>query len=106
MHGCCAQNFNQPITSSDLEEHFLFSSSYITQVFKKQNGVSPNKYLLQYRAKKACELIVQNPNITVKALADVLGFSDPLYLYKFFKNEVGCSLSEYKEKVRCDKAET
>ena len=80
MHGCCAQNFNQPITSSDLEEHF--------------------------RAKKACELIVQNPNITVKALADVLGFSDPLYLYKFFKNEVGCSLSEYKEKVRCDKAET
>lgn len=100
------QNFNQPITSSDLEEHFLFSSSYITQVFKKQNGVSPNKYLLQYRAKKACELIVQNPNITVKALADVLGFSDPLYLYKFFKNEVGCSLSEYKEKVRCDKAET
>ena len=88
MHGCCAQNFNQPITSSDLEEHFLFSSSYITQVFKKQNGVSPNKYLLQYRAKKACELIVQNPNITVKALADVLGFSDPYICNTYTKTKV------------------
>ena len=46
------ENYDQPITSKSLEAHFLFSSSYINQVFKKQRGLSPNKYLLQYRAKK------------------------------------------------------
>ena len=95
------QNFDQPITSTSLEEHFLFSSSYITQLFKKQKGISPNKYLLQIRAKKACELITLDPDITAKVLSETLGFSDPLYLYKFFKNETGYTLSEYKAKVHC-----
>lgn len=89
-------NYDQPITNTSLEKHFLFSSSYIAKVFKKQKGVSPNKYLLQFRAKKACELIAADPNITAKQLSEALGFSDPLYIYKFIKNETGYTLSEYK----------
>lgn len=92
-------NYDQPITNTSLEEHFLFSSSYIAKVFKKQKGVSPNKYLLQFRAKKACELIAADPNITAKQLSEALGFSDPLYIYKFIKNETGYTLSEYKNVI-------
>lgn len=94
------ENYDQPISGKSLEEHFLFSSSYINQLFKKQRGLSPNKYLLQYRAKKACEMISCDPEITAKVLAEQLGISDPLYLYKFFKNETGYTLSEYKNLVR------
>lgn len=90
------QNYNKNITYQSLEEHFCFSSSYICQLFKKHNGVSPNKYLLQQRVKRACELIQNNPDITAKILSEQLGISDPLYFYKVFKNETGYTLSEYK----------
>ena len=93
-------NYDKLITGKDLEEHFGFSSAYINQIFKKKKGLSPNKYLLQYRAKKACELIQYDPGITAKELARRLGIADELYLYKFFKKETGYTLSEYKTLIR------
>lgn len=65
-------HYDQPITNISLEEHFLFSSSYIVKIFKKQKGVSPNKYLLQICGKKIRALIAANPDITAKQLSEAM----------------------------------
>ena len=57
------QNYNKNITSDILSKEFGFVPSYISRLFKRQKGVSPNEYITKYRiemAKKLKEADVQH----------------------------------------------
>lgn len=75
----------------------LSHSRYIT-VFREQMGMSPTAYIICRRMSAACELL-ENTDISVKQVGVLVGYHDPHFFSKLFKNHVGSSPSEYRKKA-------
>ena len=89
------ENYNKNITNNILAKEFGFVPSYISRIFKRQKGLSPNEYLTRYRIELAKKLIVENPEMRVKDIADVVGFKEAYYFSKTFKRETGMWPTEF-----------
>ena len=68
---------------------------YISRLFKRQKGVSPNEYVTKYRIEKAKKLIEENNDLRIKDIADAVGFKESYYFSKTFKRETGMWPTEY-----------
>lgn len=88
-------NYNKNITNNLLAKEFGFVPSYISRIFKRQKGSSPNEYLTHYRIELAKKLILENPDMRVKDIADVVGFKEAYYFSKTFKRETGMWPTEF-----------
>lgn len=64
---------------------------------KGVTGLSPVEYLRVVRLKKATELLTANKEITITEVAYRLGFNDPLYFSRCFKQQFGVSPSNYQK---------
>jgi AraC-like DNA-binding protein len=72
------------------------SIDHFGRLFKKEIGVSPIKYLIQYRIDRARELI-QRSNLSIEQLAYEVGFCDPLYFSRVFSDVVGQSPLQFRK---------
>ena len=73
--------------------------------FKLATGLSPHQYHLQAVLQRARELL-EGTNMSVKAIAAVLDFSDQYYFAKIFKRKTGASPSQWREQVRRSHSES
>lgn len=89
-------NYQKDITIRSLVDAFHFSPTYIRRVFHLHYGVSPMKYLLQYRMEQAKKLLCQQENLSVSYVAYAVGYEDPHYFSRIFRSAIGQSPSEYK----------
>lgn len=71
--------------------------SYLTTIFKKKMGVSPQEYLLQCRLKHACKLLAETNN-PIQEIARNVGYDNPLTFSKIFKSYYGVSPREYRNR--------
>ena len=88
-------NYTQQLKVSHIADHLGRNRSYFYSLFKHQMGMSPQEYLLQFRVKKACELLA-SPHATVTNVASSVG-CEPRALSRIFKQGVGMTPSEYKK---------
>lgn len=88
-------NFKEQITLTDLSNNFGYTPSYINRIFKKDYGLSPLQYLTNLRICRAKDLLKRNPDINISAIAESVGYSDPRYFSRIFKNEIGMTPSEW-----------
>jgi len=70
------------------------SSVHLYRKLKSISGMTPNKFIRTYRLKSATQLLKQN-KLRIIEVAYLVGFSDPKYFRKCFKNEYGMNPSEY-----------
>lgn len=91
------ENVSEPITNTMLSEKFGFVPSYLSKLFKSYKGISPTEYLTSLRIQKAKDLIIANPQIMAKEIAEKIGYSDPHYFSRIFKKETGIWPTEYKK---------
>lgn len=90
-------NYSKPITIDQLRDYFFCSRGTLLTHFKSKYNTTIHKFLLDYRLKKAAELLT-NKKQTVKEIAYQCGFEDPNYFCKVFKKEYQCSPLEFKNK--------
>jgi YesN/AraC family two-component response regulator len=88
-------NYRSQIDLNTLSAQFGFSSSYLTKIFVKHANISPLKYLTEYRMTIAKQLF-SNPNLSIKATAELCGYSDPFHFSKLFKKITGESPASYR----------
>ena len=86
----------QHIYDSDLkidELHHLcgVSDTYFRKIFIARFGTSPKNYVLEKRISYAKSIIDSGEFSTVKELALMVGYKDPLYFGKVFKQHYGAS---------------
>lgn len=89
-------NYAKEINFTEIASTYNFSASYLTKIFKEFTGISPIKYLIDYRIKIAKKLL-RDTDLTVKEIAEKTGFIDQFYFSKCFKNYSGVTPSQYKE---------
>lgn len=75
------------------------SMANFSVTFKRATGVSPLKFIENKRLEKAKKLL-QESFLTIKEVANVVGYQDPYTFSKFFKKRVGMSPSEYRSKKK------
>lgn len=73
-----------------------YNEKYVSHVFKEKMGVSYSEYLRNIRLKYAVSLLEHGID-SVKNVAFLSGFSDPLYFSSVFKKALGISPKDYRK---------
>nr|WP_276926077.1 AraC family transcriptional regulator [Faecalibaculum rodentium] len=79
------ENYMKEIGASDLTEILCYSSQYITRLFKRVYSMTPTQYLQQLRIRKAKELLVSRPELSVSEICELTGFNDVSYFITQFR---------------------
>lgn len=89
-------NYAESINFVQISEQYNFSSAYLSKIFKEHSGTTPGKYLFDYRMKIAKKLL-RDTDLSVKDIAEQVGFPDPFHFSKSFKALTGVSPTQYRE---------
>ena len=81
-------NLHKTIRLQEIAELAGFSTTHITNIFKKYFSAPPMKYLEMQKMQKAVYLL-SNKNTTIRSIAYELGYNDPLYFSRRFKKYFG-----------------
>lgn len=76
-----------PLTRADLQRTFHFSPTHLNRAFRAQYGTSILQYFAILRMRYARELLAEG--ITIKAVAERLGFKDLSYFHRTYKRCLG-----------------
>jgi len=92
------ENFTScDLSISVVAEELCYNPKYISHIFKQKMGVGYSEYLRTKRIKYAVTLLEHGID-SVKNVALLSGFSDPLYFSSVFKKTVGVSPKDYRKK--------
>ncbi len=86
-------NDNQ-LNLSTVARHFGYNSKYVSRLFKSGMGINFSAYLTNVRIQHAVFLMDQGVT-SVKNIAFLSGYKDPLYFSSVFKAKTGKSPKEY-----------
>ena len=96
------ENFNDPeLSISKIADSLSYNSKYLSYVFKKAMGVTYSEYLRDLRIKYAVSLLNEGLD-SIKNVALLSGFADPLYFSNIFKKTIGISPRKYALTVQKD----
>lgn len=87
------------ISISDCAEKLGIGISTLNHLFQNRLGISPIEYRNNHLIIQARELL-SNMDLSLKEIADILGFCNQFYFSQLFKRIVGESPREYREKLR------
>jgi YesN/AraC family two-component response regulator len=91
------ENLRQPYSSRKLSAAFGGKTAYILRLYRRATGSTPTQDLKRFRIEKAKRLLVGHPELEIKQVAAAVGFKDPLYFSRLFKEETGSSPSAFRE---------
>ena len=66
-------NYKKSISSETLASEFGFVPSYISRIFKRQRGMSPNEFLKKYRIEMAKRHLREQPDLKIREIAWMVG---------------------------------
>ncbi len=84
-------------TLESLSTEMYMSKSTMNRKIKSITGLTPMDFVKNVRMKKACRLL-QSKDMNISEVAFAVGFSDPKYFAKCFKDEYGITPSQYQQK--------
>ena len=94
------ENFaDSSLSLATISENLNYSAKYLSHIFKINMGITYSEYLKNLRIKYAISLFEHGIE-SVKNVAFLSGFSDPLYFSTVFKSNIGVPPKEYKNKIK------
>lgn len=94
-------NYANHITVSDMAKYVSLNRSYLFTLFQRVLKVSPQEFLTTFRLTRAKEQL-QLSNSTVAAIAQSVGYRDPLVFSKAFKQMTGMTPVQYRKQHIAD----
>jgi AraC-like DNA-binding protein/quercetin dioxygenase-like cupin family protein len=89
------QHYARSVSVADVARHSYISPSRLSHVFKEATNMSLIDYLTKLRIDQACKLLTQSQK-TISEIAADLGFHDPSYFGRIFKQQAGKSPLAYR----------
>ncbi|MGP4039408.1 response regulator transcription factor [Gracilibacillus sp. D59] len=90
------EHFDSHLTLSTLADHFHFNPSYLSSYFSKHHQEGFSEYLNYVRIKNARNMLKET-DMSISAISEAVGYSDPSYFTKVFKRMTGKSPSTYRK---------
>jgi AraC-like DNA-binding protein len=91
-------NIDKKLTAEEIAELFQYSSSHYNAIFRKTTGLSPINYFIKMKIHYACQMLSQS-ELKIKEIAGKIGYDDPYYFSRLFKQFMNKSPKEYRKKV-------
>ena len=92
-------NYANHITVSDMAKYVSLNRSYLFTLFQRVLHVSPQEFLTTFRLTRAQEQLTLT-DATVAAIAQSVGYRDPLVFSKAFKQMTGMTPVQFRKKAR------
>lgn len=89
------ENLSKEITVTELSELLHFHPNYFINYFRTMTNQTPIDYINNARIDKAKRLLLDD-NITIKEVADQVGFNNSYYFSRIFKKKTGMSPRDYR----------
>ncbi|MBE6559515.1 MAG: helix-turn-helix transcriptional regulator [Ruminococcaceae bacterium] len=91
------ENFSDPmLTITSVAQELSYNSKYLSHLFKQKMGMNYSDYIRTLRIKYAVALFERGID-SVKNVAFLSGFTDPLYFSSVFRKCIGVSPREFKK---------
>lgn len=87
---------NSELSILTLAEYVYLTPTYLSNLFKKQTGVTIGQFLTDLRIDEARRLL-RDPQYKLYQVSELVGYKDPNYFAKIFKKKTGYTPSEYRE---------
>ncbi len=92
-------NYSRNISVEDVAEEVNISRSMLYRLFIDRFDISPKEYILDYRVKEACKLLVKTDS-PVKEVASAVGFVNSQHFSVVFRKIMHFTPSGYREMMR------
>ena len=89
-------NFHNDTTINEIAEYCNVHRSYLYKIFKNALNTTPQQFLINYRIKRACELLVTS-TLSISEISLKVGYPNPINFSRAFKREVGQSPQQWKK---------
>lgn len=89
-------NYMNKITMEEVAEYVYFSGPYFSRIFKKETGITFNKYLNKVRI-TASKQLIKEKDMSLADIADAVGYHDQSHFSRMFKSIVGTSPKKFSE---------
>ncbi len=93
------EHYAEQISRGELAARVGISERYLTHCFRQEIGLTPVTYLNRYRLRQARALLEQGQQSITEVALEV-GFADPSYFARIFREEVGVSPHAYQRGER------
>ena len=93
------KNFGGKIRNVDVAEHCDMSPDHFSHAFTETFSLTFQEFVLRYRVSEACKKL-RHPNVSIGNVAHSVGFEEPSYFARVFRRYVGCSPSEFCDRIR------
>ncbi|MDP4181068.1 MAG: response regulator [Bacillota bacterium] len=87
------------ITLEKIAERMNITPEYLGSLFYKEIGVNFSTYIKEFRLKKAKELLI-GTNLKTYEISNQVGYSDPKYFSRVFKEATGLTPSQYQKSFK------
>ena len=88
-------NLDKVLTMTELAERVGMSDKSFAYMFSKTIGISPKKFLMSLRVKKAEQLLLST-TLPISEIAQSIACEDALYFSRMFKKSRGLSPTEFR----------
>ncbi|QIB65437.1 AraC family transcriptional regulator [Kineobactrum salinum] len=93
------ENIHRTLELEELAAIAHLSKYHFSNRYKALTGYSPIKHFLHMKIEYACQLL-DSSELSVKAIADAVGYDDALYFSRLFRQTMGLSPRAYRSSVR------
>lgn len=82
------RSFAAPISLESVAQQFFVSKEHLSRMFKQETGSTVLDYIIEKRMEEAQRLL-RDPQVSIKYVAEAVGYSDLTYFYRLFKKVTG-----------------
>ncbi|MED9882438.1 MAG: response regulator [Blautia sp.] len=91
------KHFSEGISLDEIAEQVHMSPTYLSMLFKKEEGITYIRYLTRVRMEKAMEYLKQGHK--AKDVCEMVGYHDYKYFSSQFKSSTGMTLDNFKKSL-------
>ncbi|SHI14478.1 Helix-turn-helix domain-containing protein [Sporobacter termitidis DSM 10068] len=94
-----SEHYAQDISIMDVSKALFVSNGHLSQVFKREMGMSVIKYLINYRIEQAKKFLRETEEF-IYTISENIGYHDFRHFSRTFKEITGLSPTEYRKQYR------
>lgn len=91
------QHYAEKISLDGIASNMYLSPIYISKIFKEETGEAPIQYLIKVRLEKAVQLMQEAPELSIREIAQAVGYEDAYHFSKIFKRHMKKAPREYRK---------